>query len=84
MADKYKIQLSLKRGEDILVIGAENAHEFKSLANELSELSELNKFFPPSKVSAQEPTITQAPPPSEVGAKVSALEIARQRMRGGQ
>ena len=91
MADEYKVQLSAKRGEDILVLRASNANEFHALADELSRLPELQRFFP-AQPAPSPGQVIQVPEGKSVeeavaeaqAAPVSAIEKARARMRGGR
>lgn len=102
MPDDFKVQLSLKRGADMLNIRAGNAAEFHSLVEELADLPELKTYFPRYVVAEslqaaggmegeapadEVPRLevaggTTSPSPSPDSGAKSALEIARQRMKG--
>ena len=86
MADDYKVQLSDKKGERMLNVRADTALEFKALYSELSSMPELSEFFRQAKPLTVVPPQEEvaAAPVEEPGKKLSALEIARQRMKGGQ
>jgi hypothetical protein len=107
MTDEHKIQLSVKRGQDMVNVRANTANELQVLIEDLAKIPELSAFFGRStpavaetgvaEVAAQEnvveaavaapvvePTVAAVPGGSPAStAPLSALEIARQRMRGG-
>jgi len=92
VADDYKVQLSDKKGERMLNVRADTALEFKALYSELSSMPELSEFFRQAKSvvinpAGEEVSVERGGPIVVVPApdtKLSALEIARQRMKGGQ
>jgi hypothetical protein len=93
---EHKVQLSLKRGNDMLNIRADTATEFSSLVDELGQVPSLGGFFPKvspvasakeeaaagSEVDPADVGEASAPPSSETSSSKSALEIARERMKG--
>ena len=80
MAEDFKIQLSVKKGEGMLNIRAEHSAEFHALYTELAALPELSGYFPLRSVPSAVEEKAEAPASDK---PLSALEIARQRMKGG-
>ena len=93
MSEDYGVQLSLKRGNDMLNIRAKNAHDFSALYNEVSKLPELNEYFPTQEKPASEAPVVTAEDFLEQKEVVVAADeptvndpraLARARMKGGK
>ncbi len=99
MSDDFKVQLSIKKGEGMLNIRAENANEFHALYEELRQLAELGGYLPSagSGVQSPRPLATVAEAPAEVAVEpepapdpapkdplAAAREKAKARMKGAK
>ncbi len=93
MSDEgYKVQLSIKSGDGLLNIRADNANEFHALYEELRGLPEMSGYLPSAGPGVQSPrplaTVAEAPAevavepePAPDPAPKDPLTIAREKAK---
>lgn len=72
MSDDYKIQLSVKAGQDMLNVRANTADELQGIVDDAKTRTDLSRFFKPEVVKAPAVTVQditdETKPPSDIEA----------------